>query len=256
MPRCPQPRTFRVPEIPNLPFGETSLDCNFDSLRSVLFGFRQVEEQNTFLEFGLQFRFVDVFWQCERTSEAPIGSLDTVEALAFFFLFLLTLAADAQYAILYCHLDALPIYFRDLRFNEVLGVGFGNIYGRRPVSHAEELPAVIPPRPPGQHAIEVFAQVLQLLEGVPTKGIPPCQIARVLMPHTASFPNLECLGLYADLVQEFNIGISEIGFKRGAIFVLGEAVALIPDPRNQGYDPGCDSAHKYNSRHQPSENHH
>src|SRR5437764_7073289 len=134
-------------------------------LRLCALALRQVNSQDTVLELSLDLLRVRVVGQGEAANEAAVGSFDAVVALVFFFEFALT--GDGENPVLDRDFDVLLFYSRQLGFNDVRLIVFGNVGDGRPVRDSKAFASVPLTRSAAKNARETVLQILQFLKWFP-----------------------------------------------------------------------------------------
>lgn len=113
---------------------------------------------------------IDFRGQREPAHEQAVLSFDTAELLSLFFLLLLTLALNAQHAVLQLDLDVIFLDLRQIGLHDVVGVGFLDVDRRRLVGKRKWLAGKFP-RKAAACVVEDVAQarlhVLEFPEGIP-----------------------------------------------------------------------------------------
>ena len=124
-----------------------------------------MNRQDTILEFCLDLLRVRIVGQSEAANEAAVGSFDPMVALVFLFEFAFT--GNSEHSILDCDLDVAFFYCRQLGFNNVFLIVFGNIGDRRPVGDSEAFTSVSLTWSASKNARETVLQVLEFLKWFP-----------------------------------------------------------------------------------------
>src|SRR5437868_638135 len=134
-------------------------------LRLCALAFRQVNSQDTVLELSLDLLRVRVVGQGEAANEAAIGAFDAMVALVFLFEF--ALAGNGEHSVLDCDFDVLFLYGRQLGFNDIFLIVFGNVGDGRPVRDSKAFASVPLTRSAAKNVRETILQILEFFKWFP-----------------------------------------------------------------------------------------
>src|SRR4029077_11698654 len=118
-------------------FFEALADVNLYLLGSGFFALRHVNHEHTVLELSFYFVSLGQIGKSETSDETAVGTFDSMVFLLRLFLLELAFAGDREDSVLDCHFYVFLFHVRQLGFNHVFLVIFGNVGERFPISQGD-----------------------------------------------------------------------------------------------------------------------
>src|SRR5438270_1373397 len=132
-------------------------DVDFNLLCFGFLALRHVDREHAVLEFSLYLARVGHVRKAKGPHESAVGSFDPMIFLLLLFLFELAFTGDGKNAVFNGDFYILLFYIRQLGFNHVLFVVFGDVGERRPIGQGDFVVAVTSATEnPGKAVLHVF----------------------------------------------------------------------------------------------------